>query len=148
MRLFKLLFIVFVSATHIASADGFDYLGQIKKYVKCEAIQNVAANIESESEEEFHQHELNHASLDSRIVAMELAKAGGYSSEQVSELYYVYLSEYRKILQESEDQSDVDNFLRSLRPLIDECERLIAMQSDLIKSRKNQTEYYDKNQQQ
>lgn len=143
MRLFRLIIIaVAVSAQH-APAGEFDYMGQIKKYVKCEAVQNVAANILSKSEEEFHQHELNHASLDSRIVAMELARAGGYTSEHIDELYYVYLSEYRKILQASENQEEVDSFLKSLGPQIEKCEDLIEMQADIIEQKKNNIESYD-----
>ena len=132
--------LIFLPSVH---AEGFDYLGQIKKYVKCEAVQNVAANILSESKEEFHNHELNHASLDSRIVAMKFAKAGDYTPEQVNELYYEYVSEYRSVLQESKDQTEVDNFLDSLGPQLDECEKLIAMQSDIIEREKNQIEGYD-----
>ena len=77
------------------NADGFDHYAYVKKYVKCEAVQNVAANISSESEEEFYQHELHFASLDSRAIALEFARAGNYSPAEVEELYGTYLDEYR-----------------------------------------------------
>ena len=115
-------------------AEGFDYYAHIKKYVKCEAVQNVAANISSESEEEFYQHELHFASLDSRQIALEFARAGNYSPQEVEELYVTYLDEYRAILSESED---VDKFLKSLSPQVTKCRKLNDMQKDLLQRNKS-----------
>ena len=129
-----------------AFADEFDYLSQIKKYIKCESVLNVSANVLSESEEDFYQHEFHHASIDSRIVALELARVGGYSAEQVDELFYVYLSEYRDALQESEENNELETFMEKLRPVIGECERLIAMQSDIIARWKKEFKNQDKQQ--
>ena len=116
-------------------AEEFDYYSHINKYAKCEAVQNVMANIASESEEEFYQHELHHASLDSRIVALEFAKAGQYEKELVAELYNTYLDEYRKQLRESQD---VEVFVAALRPYVTQCQRLNEMQSDVISRVKQQ----------
>lgn len=119
-------------------ADGFDYFAQIKKYTKCEAVQNVMANILSESEQEFYQHELHYASLDSRIVALELAKAGGYQAEHIDELFLTYLNEYRNQLEQNEE---VDTFIAALRPHVKKCRRLNEMQKDIIERKR--TDYLD-----
>lgn len=116
-------------------AEEFDYYAHINKYVKCEAIQNVVANIVSESEQEFYQHELHHASLDSRIVALEFAKAGNYKEAMVAELYNTYLDEYRSQLKGSQD---VEKFVAALRPHVSTCQRLNDMQSDIIERKKQQ----------
>lgn len=116
-------------------SEGFDYKVHIEKYMKCEAVQNVAANILSQSEQEFYQHELHNASLDSRIVALELARAGNYNEELVDELYNTYLTEYRKSLSESEG---VEKFINSLRLQVDRCKQLNAMQEDIVRRKKQQ----------
>ncbi len=102
-------------------AAGFDYYAHINKYTKCEALQNVVANISSESEQQFFQHESHHDSLDSRIIALELAKAGNYQQGLVEELYSTYLDEYRDLLKQSED---VEVFAASLRPQAEKCRQL------------------------
>ncbi len=116
-------------------AEGFDYYAHINKYSKCEAVQNVVANILSESEEEFYQHEYHHASLDSRIIAIEFAKAGKYEEGLIDELYYTYLDEYRSLLKESED---VEKFVSSLRPEVAKCEKLNEMQEDILRRKRQE----------
>ena len=126
--------LAFISV-HAVHAEGFDYYPHIKKYAKCEAVQNVMANIISESEEEFYQHELHHASIDSRIVALEFARAGQYKEGLVDELYNTYLDEYRSQLRQGDD---VDKFVAALRPLVNKCQQLNEMQSDVIARKKQQ----------
>ena len=116
-------------------ADGFDYYAHINKYVKCEAVQNVMANITSESEQEFYQHELHHASLDSRMIAMEFARVGKYKQGLVDELYHTYLDEYRSELKKNEE---VEEFVAALKPQVKKCQRLNEMQSDIISRKKQQ----------
>ena len=140
MRTFKAfaLIYLFIQANHI-HAEGFDYYAYVKKYVKCEAVQNVAANISSDNEEEFYQHELHFASLDSRTIALEFARAGNYSPAEVEELYGTYLDEYRVLLNESED---AENFLHSLSPQVKKCRQLNEMQKDILqRSGEQQLEY-------
>ena len=132
-NLLSLILILYFSLS--AWAEGFDYYEHINKYAKCEAIQNVAANILSESEEEFYRHEYHHASLDSRIVALEFARAGNYQEEVVDELYDAYLSEYKQILSENDN---VDNFMQALRPHIAKCKELNEMQEDIIQRKKEE----------
>ncbi|MFK7793849.1 MAG: hypothetical protein AB8B89_00730 [Gammaproteobacteria bacterium] len=110
-------------------SEGFDYYAHMNKYAKCEALQNVVANIASESEQEFYQHELHHASLDSRIIALEFAKAGRYEKGLVDELYLTYLDEYRDLLKKSEE---VEVFVASLSPHVEKCRELNEMQVDII----------------
>ncbi len=119
-----------------ASAEGFDYYAQVNKYAKCEAVLNVMANILSESEQAFYQHELHHASLDARIVALEFAKAGNYQEQVVNEIFTTYLDEYRNQLKLNED---VEKFIAALRPHVKKCQQLNAMQSDIIKRKKTET---------
>ena len=137
INLFKINYFLIVLCICINPiiAEGFDYYLHINKYTKCEAVQNVMANIASESEQEFYQHELHHASLDSRIVALEFAKAGQYEEGLVAELYNTYLDEYRKQLKESQD---VEVFVAALQPYVQECERLNDMQLDVITRVKQQ----------
>lgn len=130
-----LAFILLVWFINTSQAEGFDFYAHVNKYTKCEAVQNVMANISSESEQEFYQHELHHASLDSRIVALEFARAGQYEEGLVDELYNTYLDEYRKQLKDSQD---VDKFVAALHPHVKECRRLNAMQSDVIARKKQQ----------
>lgn len=130
-----LAFILLAWFINTVQAEGFDFYAHVNKYAKCEAVQNVMANISSESEQEFYQHELHHASLDSRIVALEFARAGKYEEGLVDELYNTYLDEYREELKESKD---VDKFVAALHPYIKECRRLNAMQSDVIARKKQQ----------
>ena len=127
--------------TSFVVAEGFDYLSQVKKYVKCEAVFNVAANISSKSEEEFYEHELHHASIDARIIALELAKVGKISAEQVNELFYAYLNEYRKVLEEREANNQLDDFINLLNPVVGQCEQLNAMQQDILQRKKEQIDY-------
>lgn len=129
-----ILIFLFMLGSYI-NADGFDHYAYVKKYVKCEAVQNVAANISSESEEEFYQHELHFASLDSRTIALEFARAGNYSPAEVEELYGTYLDEYRATLNESED---ADEFLKSLTPQVKKCRQLNEMQKDILERKRKQ----------
>ncbi len=121
--------------SHAVQAEGFDYYAQVNKYAKCEAVLNVMANILSESEEEFYNHEQHHASLDARVVALELAKAGNFEQAMVGEIYNTYLNEYRDQLKLSED---VEKFIVLLRPHVKKCRRLNDMQSDIIARKKKQ----------
>lgn len=116
-------------------AEGFDYYAHINKYTKCEALQNVVANIASESEQEFYQHESHHASLDSRIIALEFAKAGNYEEGMVDELYFTYLDEYRNLLEKSEE---VEVFAASLKPHAEKCRQLNEMQEDIIRRKREE----------
>lgn len=127
--------VVLITMSNSVLAEGFDYYAQVNKYAKCEAILNVMANILSESEQEFYNHELHHASLDARVVALEFAKAGKYEQAMVGEIYNTYLDEYRDQLKLNED---VEKFISALRPHVKKCRRLNDMQSDVIARKKNQ----------
>lgn len=116
-------------------AEGFDFYAQVNKYAKCEAVLNVMANILSDSEEEFYRHEFHHASLDSRVIALEFAKAGDLETGLVDEIFATYLDEYRNQL---EINDDVEKFIAALRPYAKTCRRLNAMQSDVIARKKQQ----------
>ena len=72
---------------------------------------------------------------------MEFAKSGGYSPEEVDELFYAYLSEYRKVLQEKEASNELEAFMKSLNPLIKQCEDFNAMQEDIIARKKQELNY-------
>lgn len=132
-KIFALVFAVFLSCN--VSSEGFDYYAHINKYTKCEALQNVVANIESESEQEFYQHASHHASLDSRIIALELASAGNYEEGMVDELYFTYLDEYRDLLKNSEE---VEAFAASLKPHVAKCRQLNEMQEDIIRRKREE----------
>jgi len=129
------LMVIILFFTKSSFAAGFDYYAHINKYTKCEALQNVVANISSESEQDFYQHESHHASLDSRIIALELAKAGKYEEWLVDELYSTYLDEYRDLLKQSED---VSVFAASLKPHAEKCRQLNEMQEDIIRRKREQ----------
>ena len=126
---FALVVILLVILASKIKAEGFDHFEYVKKYTKCEAIQNVAANISSQSEEEFFQHELHFSSLDSRVIAMEFARAGKYQEADVEELYAAYLSEYKEVISKTED---VQVFLSSLQPDVKKCKQLNEMQKDIL----------------
>ena len=129
------LLLLFLSLFQSAYAEGFDYYAHINKYTKCEALQNVIANISSESEQEFYRHESHHASLDSRIIALEFAKAGNYEESVVDELYGTYLDEYREMLKKSED---IEVFAASLRTHAEKCQQLNEMQEDIIRRKREE----------
>ncbi|MDW3095636.1 MAG: hypothetical protein R8G33_08185 [Gammaproteobacteria bacterium] len=116
-------------------AEGFDYYEHINKYTKCEAVQNVVANILSETEEKFYQHESHHASLDSRIIALEFARAGKYEEGLIDELYHTYLDAYRDLLEQSED---VEKFTASLKPQVTKCKKLNEMQEDILRRKRQE----------
>lgn len=145
MGIIKFIFVISLMSIFLCGqtvlSEGFDYLKQVKKYVKCEAVLNVTANVLSASEEEFYQHEAHHASIDSRIIALEFARVGGHSVEEVDELFYLYLTEYRNVLQEKEANDELESFISSLRPLSEDCEELNAMQEDIIARRKEEIDY-------
>jgi hypothetical protein len=127
----------FLTFSQAVFAGGFVYYAHINKYTKCEALQNVLANILSESEQEFYQHEAHHDSLDSRIVALEFAGASNYKESLVDELYASYLDEYRALLKESED---VEVFAASLKLPAEKCHQLNEMQADIILRKRKQNE--------
>ena len=129
------LLLLFLSLFQSAYAEGFDYYAHLNKYTKCEALQNVIANISSESEQEFYRHESHHASLDSRIIALEFAKAGNHEESVVNELYGTYLDEYREMLKKSED---IEVFAASLRTHAEKCQQLNEMQEDIIRRKREE----------
>ena len=129
------MLLLFLSLFQSAYAEGFDYYAHINEYTKCEALQNVIANISSESEQEFYRHESHHASLDSRIIALEFAKAGNYEESVVDELYGTYLDEHREMLKKSED---IEVFAASLRPHAEKCQQLNEMQEDIIRRKREE----------
>ena len=129
------LWSIFLAFSHGVYAEGFDYFAHINKYTKCEALQNVIANISSESEQDFYQHESHHDSLDSRIIALEFAGAGNYKESLVNKLYASYLDEYRVLLKESDD---VDMFAASLKSPAKKCRQLNEMQEDVIRRKREQ----------
>ena len=131
------MWLVFLTFSQAVYAEGFDYYAHINKYTKCEALQNVLANILSESEQEFYQHESHHDSLDSRIIALEFAGAGNYEESLVDELYSSFLDEYRVLLQESED---VEVFAASLRSPAKKCHQVNEMQEDVMRRKREQNE--------
>lgn len=124
-------------------AQEFDYYPYIAKYAKCEAIQNVMANVASESEQEFFQHALHHASLASRKIALAFAKAGNYQEGMVDEIYQTYLGEYRQQLRSN---AQAENLVAALRPQVKKCQRLLDMQADLIVDPKTNALYQDEQQ--
>jgi hypothetical protein len=128
--------LVLLAFSQSINAGEFDYYAHINKYTKCEALQNVIANILSQSEQEFYQHESHYASLDSRIIALEFAKAGNHEKWLVNELYYTYLDEYRALLKQSED---VEVFAASLRPHAEKCRQLNEIQEDIIRRKREQS---------
>ena len=129
---FSALLVFFLLSLN-AQSEGFDYYAHINKYIKCEALQNVIANISSQSEQEFYQHESHYASLDSRTIALEFAKAGKYEEGLLDELYNTYLDEYRDLLKQSDD---VDVFRASLLPGAEKCRKLNEMQEDIIQRKR------------
>ncbi len=121
-------------------AQEFDYYPYIAKYARCEAIQNVMANVASESEQEFFQHALHHASLASRKIALAFAKAGSYPAGMVDELYQTYLDEYRQQLRSN---AQAESLIAALRPYVKKCQHLLDMQADLIVDPKTNALYQD-----
>ena len=131
----NIVFAAMLTSFQICSVNAyeFDHFSYVKKYTKCEAVQNVAANISSSSEQEFFQHELHFSSLDSRVIALEFARAGNHQEEEVENLYATYLAEYKEALNKSED---VKIFLDSLQPEVRKCKQLNEMQKDILQNKK------------
>ena len=120
-------------------AYSYDNYELIKRYVKCAALQNVVANILSNSEEEFYRHDLHRSAQDSTIVAKELVNTSRrYSQSMMNDLYATYLEEYRRIVQSDEQGEDLSFFLNSVRPQVEQCKRHNELQADIIQ-RKKQT---------
>ena len=114
-----------------------DYQAQIKKYAQCEALQNVVANVLSQSEEEYLKHELHLAAKDSRIVMQEFVRVSGIAPEFAEELYAVYLDEYRKALIPNGQDNQLDLFIGNIRPQLNNCKELNEIQADIINRHKN-----------
>ena len=116
---------------------GPDNFNNIKKYAKCAALQNIVANILSETEQDFYRHEYHHAAQDSMIVAMEFVRISEYSKATLDELYGLYLDEYHKLLLPEQDSNNVAVFVENLRPQITQCKYLNELQADIIRKIKN-----------
>lgn len=84
----RILFVIAATlcAKSISLAD-IDNYENLKKYMKCAVLQNVVANILSETEKDFYQHNYHQAARDSMIVAMEFVKISEHSKDTVDRLY-------------------------------------------------------------
>lgn len=113
-------------------AESFDYQAQINKYLDCQALQHVLANILSENEQSFQNNEYYQSGLDSRVIADELARVAKIRPQDIQEIYSTYLHEYRNVLADSQSNADYEQFLASLLSHVKRCLALNELQSDII----------------
>ena len=121
--------------THVV-ADSFDYQSQVNKYLDCQALQHVLANILSEDEQSFQSNDYYVSGLEPRLVADELARVAKIDPQLVQEIYTTYLGEYRVVLAGREDNADYQQFLSSLLSNVKRCLALNELQADIIRDAK------------
>ena len=120
-----------------AATEGFDYQTQINKYLDCQALQHVLANILSEDEQSFQNNEYYLSGLESRLVADQLARVAQIEPQYVQDIYAAYLDEYRRVLAGSQENAEYQQFLTSVLAHVKRCLALNELQADIIRNAKS-----------
>ena len=137
LAVISLISLFAVSHAQDEQANDIDYYDMADSFSKCAALNDVMARMITTTEEEFIEHVLHMNSNGARVVALDMAIAGGYKKELVESLYEGHYAKFRDLV-ETSYAAGKSNALEDLQPEMEQCTILQEFQAEYIKEKRKQ----------
>jgi len=113
-----------------------DYLEIAQAFAECAALQNTLADLATDSEQAFEDHDLHKSAVDAITVAGDFARVGGHDPAVVELEYDSHIERFHGMLSQGEQAHKT--FIEQVQPVVRRCTALHRVQAALIAVRDKQ----------